>query len=617
MRIQRRLVAVAVGALVVAGGCNCSPTHVQKVDPALGPVPDGIDFGLVAVGDSGTQVLTLIAESSADLSLDAHIEDPSGPFRVSPAPPSIIPGDGDVVLTLLYSPTKVGTDAGTLVINTDDPDHARGDRRVLLSGQGKSPEIQVTPDRITMAATACPTGASSATCSASTSFSIKNVGQVPLKLGTVDLEPQDPSKPIPPVSQLGIAPLISTSTMTAGQTVTSQVVWKPLPSLLTGSAAETFDANLVVPSNDPAHPTVKVPVEVTANPNLPPKVCLSVAKVTQTVYLYQNGEATPQQQTLPAQDYDCAQNPALDCPAGVSAAVRPGAVVTLTSEGTDPATGKPCTFDPEGGVLSYAWSTDFTPDPSATQATSRAEVTPGTPPSTGALQLDAVGSYTVHLVVKDNLGQPASASVTVDGVPHDDLAVQLSWQGQQYQGADLDLHLLTDQGPNLSGPAVLFCEQDTFWGNPAWPVFGNWDGGAFEAIPHLLRDDQGTAGQLESTSLISAPPDSKFRVAVDLWNPGPLGESGAITPTLDVWLKNDAVHQTLSPTTALQGTGDVWVAAEVDFPTDPTALPTVTKVDSHLKPVKDAPTQTDSTGQPLAGYYWNFDHTNNTVGACQ
>jgi hypothetical protein len=100
---------------------------------------------------------------------------------------------------------------------------------------------------------------------------------------------------------------------------------------------------------------------------------------------------------------------------------------------------------------------------------------------------------------------------------------------------------------------------------------------------------------------VAAPPSSKFRVAVHVFDQGSVSQG--ITPKLQIRLKGQDFGP-WSPTVPLTGTGDVWVGAELDF--DSSGAPSAKQLDLHLTPTTDP--------NPTATEYPTFE---GVVGACQ
>jgi hypothetical protein len=576
----------AVLALLVAAACDCG-AKVQKIDPAVGPMEEALDFGLVAVGDTAVLSLSVSAVTAAELTLAARVEDDGRAFALDATPPALIAGDGSVEVAVRFSPPAVDTYAGTLVITTSDPDPAKATHRVVLSGSGKSPQIAVVPGQLSLDAIACPATARSERCTDQKSVTVENVGEVRLRLDKVEVVPDAAGGRVP--AGLALAKLVSTTALEPGEKLEVAVRWKPAVADVPGPEARDFAAKLVVPSNDPAKPRVEVPIAARAQPNQPPAACAQVAKVTKRVYRRNEatGEVTQTTACVPPADYGCAAVPGDACLAAAcapaEAAVRPGMTVTLVA-------GDACTSDPEGEVLSYAWSISSKP------VESRASPSPDLRAET-VVELDAVGRYEVALTVRDSLQLAATSKVVLNAVPRDDIAVQLAWQDAT--GADLDLHLLADEGPETPSHARLFCRQDCFFFNPAPNWFLQAEVGD---DPRLLRDDQGTAGQLESTSLVAAPAGSRYRVVVHEYNRG--SGPAQVTPKVTVRLEGREFGP-FSPVVPLSGTDDAWVAAEIVFPADG-STPSVTASQLHLEPTDDP--------NPTPAQYTRFQ---STLGACE
>ena len=156
-------------------------------------------------------------------------------------------------------------------------------------------------------------------------------------------------------------------------------------------------------------------------------------------------------------------------------------------------------------------------------------------------------------------------TINIDAVPDDDLFAQLTWEGAP-SGIDLDIHLLADSGPGIAGKASLFCIDDCFFYNPAPTWFTPSTG---DEIPHLLRDDQGTSGDIESVDLVTAPPNSSYRIAAHYWS-----GVGSATPTITVLHKSTVLGTyTLGMPQLLSNAYDTWFAVSVAF--DASGTPTV------------------------------------------
>ena len=577
----RRFAFFALSALVVAG---CSDSTVKKVQPSLSVSTDSVDFGLEAVSDSsipyGIQLKSNTGAPVAITNLTVTTTVGGGDvFTLDASAPAEVPARGTVELGVVFTPLAVTTYTVELKFNTDDPEHP--EVRILLSGEGKSPQVEVSPLAINLAATACPQGASSVQCKDEASISIENKGLVRLTLPSVAVVAADGETAVP--ANLKLARLVNTKSLEPGEKLDVTVVWQPRGDI-DSSKAQTgeFHAQLRITTNDPESEVVTVPITATGNPAGVPQSCINILSVMQREY--KNGavsfKAVPPSVWL---DDGNPPNPAL-------IHVRPGMKLTFTSKRTKPViqdgvtTGfivdtaeeqaNPCTFDPTGDRLTPSWSTNPRP------AQSRAAITAKSAGTEGEIEIDAAGEYVIGLAVANTLNLRGTATFTVDAQPRDDLFVQLDWQDSP--GVDLDLHLLADEGPGLSVPASLFCAQDCFFFNPNPTWFTQSTG---DMIPRFLRDDQGSAAQLEAVDLIKAPEGSagspvpsSYRVVVHYYDTN--GQTTEVRPTVTI-RHLDLTFPAITASAPLTKQNDTWVAARVTFAGDGTA-PTVTALSEPI-----------------------------------
>lgn len=557
MRRGRR-VGSWLGLVAVLGACECGE-GVRKVGPELGLNDASIDFGLVAVGDSALQVLRLNALTSADIELTLTLDDnEEGAFSFPLAAPTLVPGSGFVDVRLAFTPPDAQVFAATLDIVTDDPDPSRGRRRVLLSGEGKRPQLSVTGGPVELSAIACGPTTTSDLCTDTGAVTLENVGLVPLTLGEVALVAKAGGALAP---NLSLTKQVSRARLAPGEKLDVPLRWQPDDTQAQADENARYEALLRIPSNDTEQPVVDVPVSAHAFPNRAPEACIEVIGMTRNEY--QPGTSQPQPVPVPVEEWELEEAPGV-------LQVRPGYRVTL-SPGPAAGTQGACTFDPEGDSLMPVWNL-------SRPAKSTATMIPQAPVSS-AFVVDAEGEYEVSMSVQDSLGQAAVARLAVNAIPLDDVFVQLSWDS----AADLDLHLLTDGGPTIDvdevagsyAPASLFCLQDTFFQNPNPNLF---DERLAIDDPRLLRDDQGSAGRLESISLVKAPPGSRFRVAVHYF----AGTEPAL-PTLTLHLRGKAFGPfTVDAAEPLSQPGDAWVAADIAFPASGDPSPTVNPLHERL-----------------------------------
>lgn len=534
---------------VTFGACDCE-TGIQGVSPHLGPSDDSIDFGQVAVGDSAVQTLRLAALTSADVEITVTLDvNDAGAFSFPTAAPEVVSGNGFVDVKLSFEPAEATVYAATLDIVSNDPEVGRARRRVLLSGEGKRAELTVSPEALELSAIACPASATSELCSDEGRVVLKNTGLVNLNLGQIEISKKDSGEVVP---NLTLAKAVTTTRLRPGETLEVPVRWKPAPAQAQTDSQDRYEMVLRIPSNNASRPVWDVPIFAHADENEPPKACVNVVGVTRREYEYQAGQLKMVTKAV---------EPVL---ADGVLQVRPGCAVTVSASSD---TGIPCTFDPEGEAVASQWSVNR-PEKSRTDMTPKTTVE-------SAFEVDAAGEYEVKLVVSDGLGQTGQATLAVNAEPRDDLFVQLSWETDEL--VDFDLHLLVDAGPlTLDGlttsysQASLFCDQDTFFANPNPNLF---DEDKVEDNPRLLRDDQGSAGRLESISLEEVPDGSRFRVAVHYFD-----GVGAATPTLSIRLRGASAPISLTGA-AMATKNGTWFGAEIDFPAG--AQPEVLPIDDR------------------------------------
>lgn len=525
-----RAVPILLLVSLAVAGCDCDE-GIQNVPPRLGLAEDGLDFGAVAVGERVEERIRIRADSVTGLELTAYVEEP-GAFLLVEEAPSFIPGRGFVDLIVSFQPPGEDIFVGTLVVETNDPE-PRGNRRILLSGQGLRPEIAVSPEQLSLEATACPATATLPRCRDSRLVVVSNVGEVALRVGPIELKPvEGASAP----ANLTLSRAHPVSVLPPGGSVEVRVNWGPAPTQL-----GDFQAVLAIPSNDYENPLVEVPISARAQPNLPPEACLQLDRVTRREF---QGRGLPLAvRTVEEEEYLVPEDP-------TRFRIEPFMNAEFSS----------CSVDPEGDALTYQW-TVTRPEESRSSMEN-----PST--SQNAIEPDVGGEYLVTLTVRDGL-QEDSASVVLDVAPPLGLVVQLSWQeedGRNVDGdlIDLDLHLIRDPD------GALFCEQDCFWANfaPEWEVDG-----AVSMRPRLIRDDQGTGERVERIVLPWVAPGSRFRVAVHYYQ-GP-GGGREVWPRIDLSVEGD-LADSIRTTSAMSASGEAWYAAEIVYAAN--GEPTVTPI---------------------------------------
>ena len=209
------------------------------------------------------------------------------------------------------------------------------------------------------------------------------------------------------------------------------------------------------------------------------------------------------------------------------------------------------------------------------------------------LELDVSGAYRVEHTARDAADTIRSEVVDLRaGVP-EGLSVEVTWRDAPAK--DLDLHLLLDDGPDVTSPAIPFCRQDCFFWNP---LPDNLSPGV-DDDPRFLRDDMGDQGGAEVIALPRMTPGTRWRVGVHGIG---LGDDGRASPMVRVLLR-DAILAELTPRLSI-AQNEFWLAARLDVKDDGTTVE-VAAVDTILRP--------SSEQAAPAGHYWQWSPAG---GAC-
>lgn len=461
----RRFLVTAVVALAA-----CRDNRPATIRPVLSLDPLSLDFGNAKVGRTSTAQVKLLAATNAALHVTAMRIDGEPAFSVDPAPLTIEPF-GSLQLPVGLKPAEARLYAGTLVISSDDEEHP--ELSVGLRGQGATPQIAVTPASITF-----PPEPADRMAEPPPAFwpavRIESTGLVELDIASITIEGADAAS----FAVVGPVP----TTLAAGRSADVHVKIDTTPAQI------AYAAVLVIRSDDPAKPEVRVPLAGTLGANFPPFVCANVTRVRPG-----DGSATVDYGGwAPAPDagYDFTR----------SREIPPGSIVELSAwSSTDVSA---CTSDPEDHRLglTYLWEV--------------VSAAPGPAPVlTGAMTANprfvplATGAYRLKLTVADVQGHANAVLLDLAVAHKQDLAVQLSWVGAA--NVDLDVHLVRPGAApfaffsggvagrtsgDLNGWAMLQRTPDSGfdfdWGEP-----GRHDD------PRLNIDDTGTGALLENVSL--------------------------------------------------------------------------------------------------------------------
>ncbi len=121
--------------------CTFNVTGVQDISVT----PDTLDYGTIFVNGTDSAVVTIKNIGTDDLNISSVVSD-NTVFTVDNITTTLAPGDA-IDAVVYYSPTTAQSDAGTLTINSDDPDESV--YTVALFGNAVNPPvIGVTPSSL-------------------------------------------------------------------------------------------------------------------------------------------------------------------------------------------------------------------------------------------------------------------------------------------------------------------------------------------------------------------------------------------------------------------------------------------------------------------------------------
>ena len=214
---------------------------VTQVFPDISVTPANVEFGTVTVGSSITVNVNIANVGEADLDVNTLLLSGSTDFSI-PFIPAVIPWvtlapGASVDLPVTYTPSDVGSDSGSLAINSADPDEPTV--TVPLSGNGITPTLDCT------------------------------ISVLPLALNFADVVIGNSATLNTTVSNTGNADCVVDALTLAGSTDFSLgAVSLPLtvapgmsadvPIIYTPSAAGSDSGSLDVSSNDPDQPLITV-----------------------------------------------------------------------------------------------------------------------------------------------------------------------------------------------------------------------------------------------------------------------------------------------------------------------------------------------------------------------
>lgn len=204
-----------------------------------------LNFGSVAVCQSASLTLTISNTGAASLNVSA-INLPPGAFTRTP-PSLVVPGGSSAAVQVTFTPAAVGPAGDTMTLVNDDPDPAKQNLAIGLSGTG----TPTPPPAITLSPTALNYGATLVNFFIGKRITVQNTG--PCTILDVNLTSSSAVFPVTSdPNPVAVPPFMTvTQSISPGASQSFVVVFAPTA---TGTASET----LTVASNDPANPSLTV-----------------------------------------------------------------------------------------------------------------------------------------------------------------------------------------------------------------------------------------------------------------------------------------------------------------------------------------------------------------------
>ncbi|MDF1562454.1 MAG: hypothetical protein P1V51_05380 [Deltaproteobacteria bacterium] len=411
--------------VVAASGCAAGET-LDGVTRLLEVEPGSLDFPATAVGGQHVAGLKLRSVGSGTLELTSLRIEGAETFVLLPLAGDELPlpleSGRELELRVAFVPVAEETSEAVLLLETD----ASGEPlKVSLRGLGRSPLLELCEAIPEVETPRCFAPGETPTLD----FGEVIRGRTAVRdllvrnLGAAELLIFDEKTGLSPEAEA--AGFESRVSLAGGALPPGASVLLPL----TFSGREQGEAagELILFTNDLEVPLARVELRGLAPVNATPQACAAIAGIE-----HLDGSAA------------LASDGALPAP-------RPGDRLFLTAH---PGAG--CSRDAEDGeVLSYQWRLLSRPTTSAAVLENDlAGPAPGTSSAAPWLQVDAVGSYQIELVVLDGLGDAsAPALLELQALPADDLVVELAWSAP----VDLDAHLIAPGGTPFCAPL------DCFW----------------------------------------------------------------------------------------------------------------------------------------------------------
>jgi hypothetical protein len=206
----------------------------DQVVPDIVVTPTVLDFGRIAVGQAKEMKASVSNAGGADLRITALAAGNTA-FTVSPPAPLTVAPGANVEITVRFTPRAAGPAADSLRIASDDP--GRPTVTIALAGAGEGgPALNVTPAALDF-------GSVTVGQSKDLTLSVANSGNAALAVKSASLDS---------AAYRWVSPSLPFSLNTGAK---QEAVVRFTPA-----AAGAAPANLVIASDDPARPTLTVPL---------------------------------------------------------------------------------------------------------------------------------------------------------------------------------------------------------------------------------------------------------------------------------------------------------------------------------------------------------------------
>lgn len=372
----------------------CGDDGLSRVNPRIEVDPEALDFGAGIVDRDNLQAIRVFNRGGVPLEIRGATVEGLG-FAVKEAP-EVVRAYGEQPLLLAFHPLRAHeVYRAELVLTSNDPE--RPELRVPLAGVGGVRSVVVRPEVVDF-------GVVNEGAAPRRSVEIGNVGGDPLTVQVVFTSTSVDLGPIPgsftPTGTPGERE--RRFVLEAETSTVVELVYSPV------DLGADFGL-LVVHSNDEERPRIEVPVRGMAN-LAPRAVAFTCEKVAGQV----GCDEQRRQKTTSA-----------------------GLRRLLGLDGRE-------SWDPEGGPIeSYRWVLERRPEGSRAAVYHSSEDIGARRRSTGDIEVDRVGTFSLRLIVRDDRGLESKddAEARVEIRPKD-LEVRLRWD----VGTDVDVHLVRPGG---------------------------------------------------------------------------------------------------------------------------------------------------------------------------